>query len=301
MRQRLASAVFLAVLLSACQDRRGAPPPASVQDSFAVPARTSAPAPEQMEKLKALGDVRDGAAPAEASGGSAAPPNDPIASMAAALKLIRNGRMTIEVASYDEALRRAGALATGAGGYVSEAQADRAETGKRRGTVTLRIPARAFDEARAGLGQLGQVRAESFTTQDVTKAYSDLETRLRVKRETLGRLVELLRNRTGRLSDVLEAEREIARVNEEIEQMEGERRFYDQQVSLSTLGLELYEPQALVTSSALAPIREALGRAAEVLAQSVAALVYLTVVLIPWLLAAFVAWKLVRRLRRKRA
>ncbi len=285
MRQRAAWVVFSTVLLSACVERHAdAPQSAPVPDQAAV-ARPQ-------EALKALGYV------AEAGRTVAA---DPVASMTAALKLIRNGRMTIEVASYDEALRRVGALATGVGGYVSEAQADRAETGKRRGTVTLRIPARAFDETRSGLGQLGQVRAETFTTQDVTKAYSDLETRLRVKRETLGRLVDLLRNRTGRLSDVLEAEREIARVNEEIEQMEGERRFYDQQVSLSTLTLELHEPQALVTSSALAPIREALGRAAEVLAQSVAALVYLTMVLIPWLLAAVLGWKLVRRLRRRHA
>jgi hypothetical protein len=273
---------------------RSPAPPATVRDS-APPL----PAPAQ-EQLRTLGYVQEASAPARAASNQA-PPLDPVAAMTAALKLIRNGRMTIEVASYDDAVRQVGDLATAAGGYVSEAQADRAETGKRRGTVTLRVPARAFDDTRAGLGQLGQVRAENFTTQDVTKAYSDLETRLRVKRETLGRLVDLLRNRTGRLSDVLEAEREIARVNEEIEQMEGERRFYDQQVAFSTLALELYEPQALVTSSALAPIREAFGRAADVLAQSVAALLYLTLVVTPWLLAGFVVWTLVRRLRRKAA
>ena len=42
---------------------------------------------------------------------------------------------------------------------------------------------------------------------------------------------------------MLEAERELARVTEEIEQAEGERRFYDQQVALSTLiAVTLQEP-----------------------------------------------------------
>ncbi len=297
MKQHPFAVVSLVCLMGACSDGKAPTPATSVPDRLSAHPQTSERA---QEELKSLGYMADTAKTAPNSPAPAAAA-DPLASMTAALKLIRNGRMTIEVNSYDAAVRQVADFAAHSGGYVSEAQADRAETGKRRGSVTLRIPARGFDTARAALGQLGRVKAESFTTQDVTKAYSDLETRLRVKRETLGRLVDLLRNRTGRLSDVLEAEREIARVNEEIEQMEGERRFYDQQVSLSTLTLDLYEPQAIVTSSVLAPIREAFGRAAEVLAQSVAALIYLTLVLVPWLLAAGLVWKVVRRLRRKSA
>lgn len=296
MKNRIAL-VSLVCCLGGCSEQpTAAPEPAlPARSSFAQPQ----PSAKALEGPKALGYVADAGTAVPASVTPVAA--NAVASMTAALKLIRNGRMALEVDSYDEALRRVGELAARVGGYVSEASADRAATGKRHGTVTVRIPAVGFDGARASLGQLGRVRAESFTTQDVTKAYSDLETRLRVKRETLGRLVDLLRNRTGRLTDVLEAEREVARVNEEIEQMEGERRFYDQQVGLSTLVLELYEPQAIVTASAFAPILRALERAAEGLAESVAALIYVTVVLVPWLAVAAFAWKLARRRFRKAA
>ena len=58
---------------------------------------------------------------------------------------------------------------------------------RQSGTLTVRVP------------------AENVGTQDVSKAYSDLETRLRVKRDTAHRLREILRTRTARLPDILEA------------------------------------------------------------------------------------------------
>jgi len=54
------------------------------------------------------------------------------------------------------------------------------------------------------LKQVGKVERESVVTQDVTKAYADLETRLVVKRQTEERLRHLLTSRTGKLSEVLE-------------------------------------------------------------------------------------------------
>jgi hypothetical protein len=60
--------------------------------------------------------------------------------------------------------------------------------------------------------------------------------------------VELLRTRTGKLSDVLSVERELARVREEIERMEGRMRFLKANAQLSTLAVSLYEPAPLVAS-----------------------------------------------------
>jgi hypothetical protein len=48
-------------------------------------------------------------------------------------------------------------------------------------------------------------------------------------------LSEVLQNRTGRLSDVLEVEREIMRVRTEIEQMEAQRTQFDDRIEYATL------------------------------------------------------------------
>jgi hypothetical protein len=241
------------------------------------------------------------AGPADAPQGEGLAPDASLALEAVARKLIRTGHLTIEVADFAAAAKRAEAIAKGEGGYVADTNASRGDAGQERGTLTLRVPAERFDVALAALRALGTVRSESVETQDVTKAYADVETRLRVKRETLARLRDILGTRTGKLSDVLDAEREIARVTEEIERLEGERRYYDQQTALSTVAVELYEPEAALRPSILDPIRDAVRRSAELLAQSVAALLVVVFVAVPWVAALlFLVW-VVRRVRGRRS
>jgi hypothetical protein len=222
-------------------------------------------------------------------------PPDPLA----ARKLIRTGQLALEVRRYAEAADRVAALARAHGGFVAESQSSRAEADRLQGSLTLRVPAERFEEAFAALKPLGKLLSESVAVQDVTRAYLDLETRLRVKRDTGARLRDILRTRTAKLSDVLEAERELARVTEEIERMEGERRYYDQQVALSTIVVALREPESAMRAGALEPVREALRDSLHVLATSVAAIVYATVAVLPWLIVLGALAVVVRTLRRR--
>ncbi len=238
----------------------------------AVPAPTSAPAPES----------RSGPAVTDA------------------LKLIRTGSLEIEVADFAAAVDEAARTATSLGGYVSDRQSNDEGAGRRRGQITLRIPAARFEGAIGALRKLGRVRGEGVQTQDVTRAYADLETRLRVKRETVTRLREILIRQTGKVSEVLEVEREIARVVEEIERAEGERRYFDNQVSLSTLTLSLYEPAAIVAAGALDPIVSALRQSVGLMSASIGELIELFSSALPWLVALYLAWRLIRWRRRAR-
>lgn len=233
-------------------------------------------------------------------GAVAAAGPEAVQAMVAARKLIRTGQLTVEVPSYARAAEEATRIAERHGGYVSDTRSSLGDHDGQEGAVTLRVPAESFGPAMAELRKLGRVRSESVGTQDVTKAYADLETRLRVKRETVERLREILRGRTAKLSDVLEVERELARITEEIEQIEGERRFYDSQVALSTISVTLQEPQAVVRGGFLDPIRQAFRDSLEVLAGSVAALVYVVVFLLPWLLVAWPLWRVFRAVRARR-
>ena len=96
------------------------------------------------------------------------------------------------------------------------------------------------------------------------------------------------------MSEVLSVEREIARVVEEIEQAEGERRYYDNLVSLSTITLSLYEPNSMVTPGALDPIIDALRGSLRTMSESLAGLIQLGSGLLPWLLALYLAFRFVR-------
>lgn len=242
------------------------------------------------------------AKPAGASEVTAEAPPEPDAleAMFAARKLIRSASVTLEVARYGDAAARAEAIATAQGGYLADASATRDAGDRQSGTVTLRVRADRFEEALRALEALGKVESARLETQDVGKDYFDLETRLAAKRDTEARFREILRSKTARLSDVIMAEKELARVIEERETLEGQRLFYDRQLALSTITAELHEPQPFLRGSALAPLREALGQALPLLSASAAALVSATAAALPWALVALVAWWLYRRLATRR-
>ena len=88
---------------------------------------------------------------------------------------------------------------------------------------------------------VGRVVSESQSGQDVTSQYVDLQARLGNARNTEQRLTDLLRDRTGKLSDVLEVEQELDRVRGQIEQMEAERKTMAHQVSFATLNATITE------------------------------------------------------------
>jgi len=53
--------------------------------------------------------------------------------------------------------------------------------------------------------------------------------------------VEILRERTGKVADVLQVEREIARTRQQIEQMDAERKTMDSQVQYAAVDLSITE------------------------------------------------------------
>ena len=105
--------------------------------------------------------------------------------------------------------------------------------------------------------------------------------------------------RSAKLSDVLDLEREISRTLSEVEQMKGERRFYDHEVAMSVVHVTFSDREFAVTSSFSAPIRRALAEGRGTLGNSIAVVVYLAIFILPWLLVGIPIWRFVRR--RKRA
>ncbi|HMF89442.1 MAG TPA: DUF4349 domain-containing protein, partial [Candidatus Angelobacter sp.] len=98
-----------------------------------------------------------------------------------------------------------------------------------------------LDAALADFKTLGRVERETQGGEEVTQRYVDLEARLTNARHTEQRLTEMLRDRTGKLSDVLAVELQISRVRGEIEQMEAERKGLKNQVDYATLSITVNE------------------------------------------------------------
>jgi Domain of unknown function (DUF4349) len=218
-----------------------------------------------------------------------------LAAMFEAHRLVRTAALSIEVASYPDAAEKAVAIAQAHGGYLADSRVARDAGGRQRGTLTVRVPAGRFDAAFRELKALGRVEAANLETRDVTKEYADTSARVAAKREARQRLTDILRTRTADLADLVSAEKELSRLLEEIEALEGQRLFYERQTALSTIVVDLAEPAAFLRDSALAPLSKALRDALPLLAGSVAAMVYAAAAALPWAIAALVIWKMRRK------
>ncbi len=222
----------------------------------------------------------------------------------------QNVTLHIVPQNFDQASAQIERLAAAHGGYVANLSST-AETGSARDVnVELRIPAKqapAFvDEAR----KLGKVVEETRTTEEVTAEYVDLQARLKAAKAAEQRLVELLGTRTGKLSDVLEVERELARVRSEIESMQGQTNVILHQVNYATVKVELseeyHEQLQSHSTSTWTKIRNAAidgynNLEAAIVGVLVFALDYGLAILF-WLALLFVpAWLIWRKIRRRRA
>lgn len=107
--------------------------------------------------------------------------------------------------------------------------------------ATLRIPSDKLDAVTADLKKLGRVDSERQNAEEVTREYVDLDARLVNARNAEKRLADLLQNRTGRLTDVLDVEKEIQRVREQIEIMTAEEKALANRVSFATLNVTVRE------------------------------------------------------------
>ncbi len=163
-----------------------------------------------------------------------------------AAMLIRTGSAAVEVSQLDSAVAGARQAAARFGGVVANAQVETGRNEVHRAVLQIKVPAARFDSLLAGLAPLGRVESVQVNAQDVGEEYADIQARLGNLRRLEARLIELLANRTGKLSDVLNVERELARVRGEIEQIEGRQRFLQHSVVLSVLQLTLHEPEAII-------------------------------------------------------
>jgi anti-sigma factor RsiW len=155
--------------------------------------------------------------------------------------IIRTAQLSLITKEFDKARAQLEVILKRHRGYVGELKVNDTTGSGRTLTATLRIPADQLDATLTEVKTLGRVEAESQSGQDVTSQYVDLQARLSNARNTEQRLTDLLRNRTGKLSDVLEVEQELDRVRGEIEQMEAERKNMSNQVSYATLNATIAE------------------------------------------------------------
>jgi glycine cleavage system regulatory protein len=156
-------------------------------------------------------------------------------------KIIRSGELEFEIDAFDSAVDTISRIVAEEGGFVGTVNSEKLPNGKVRGTVVVRVPPDRLDTFVLKLRALGDLKSQRIASQDITKQYTDLESRLRAARAMEERLLEMIRTGKGEIKDLLAAEKELGVWRTQIEELEGELRYYGNLIALSTLTITLSE------------------------------------------------------------
>jgi uncharacterized protein DUF4349/putative zinc finger protein len=167
-------------------------------------------------------------------------------------RIMRTASLRFVAADFDAARAAVDRIAAEAGGYVGTLNVSGARPSPRTLRAIVHVPADRVTAAVAAFRALGEIVEESQASQDMSEQLVDLEARLANGRNTEQRLQALLRTRTGRLSDVLEAEREVTRVRQEIEILDAQRKNIETRVSYGAITLQIDEEHK--SSMSLGPL-----------------------------------------------
>lgn len=110
--------------------------------------------------------------------------------------------------------------------------------------ITLRVPSEHFQPVIDSIGKgVAYFDQNDVTQQDVSEEFVDLQARLKAKRELETRYLELLKQAKN-VTEMLEIERELSKIREEIEAREGRLQFLQNRVSYSTIHIYFYKTTA---------------------------------------------------------
>lgn len=172
--------------------------------------------------------------PTTASGGSAV-----TSSLPENVKMIYRGYLYLESTAFDTAVSGLQALVAELGGYFESSELSNYSP-YRSASYVVRIPSGSYSDFCSRVGTLAQVNTQRHTSENVSEAYYDTESRLVTQRTKLERLQELL-SQADKMEDIITLESAIAETELQIEQLTGTLRKYDALVDYATVELYLDE------------------------------------------------------------
>ncbi len=154
-------------------------------------------------------------------------------------KIIKDGSISIKVKAVEASKKRMDAIVALHHGYYENESYDNSYENISY-TLKVRVPSKQFESfLKASENCEGVITNKNINARDVTEEYMDGETRLSSKRLFRNRYNQLL-EKAFKVDDIMAIEEKIRALQEEIESQEGHLKFLDDQVTYSTLEINLF-------------------------------------------------------------
>ena len=140
--------------------------------------------------------------------------------------------MRIEIDSYEDSITDfLKSTAAKYGGYITYSS---------EYSTRMQVDAKHLEAAMLDLSVLGDVTSKNITGEDVTEQFTDIEIRLENALSARKRYLELLA-KAENVSAALLVEKELERLNREIDLIEGQKKLLEQNINYSSITILLNE------------------------------------------------------------
>jgi hypothetical protein len=226
--------------------------------------------------------------------------------------VIKNASLSLAVVDPVASMQSITNMAEGMGGFVvtSNVYKTTSTDGVEHpaADITVRVPSEKLDDALIQIKALvpdakTDILNENVSGQDVTKEYTDTESRLNNLKSAETQLVKILEAAT-KTEDVMTVFRELTNVREQIEVLQGQLNYYKDAARLSAVGINLKAKEAIkpITVVGWQPgleVQKSLQSLVKGLTLLVNLLIFLVIVFVPFVLLIGLPIYLIRRAVRK--
>jgi hypothetical protein len=155
-------------------------------------------------------------------------------------KQIRESFLRFETQDLDKTYNKIITFVKQNNGFVQDDNSTKSYTRISRNLI-IRIPSNNFQKTIDSISKyVSFFDTKSISSKDVTEEFIDIEARLKAKQTLEKRYLELL-SKAITVKEILEIERELSNIREEIEAKQGRLKYLQNKVSLSTLQIEFYK------------------------------------------------------------
>ena len=155
-------------------------------------------------------------------------------------KIVKEGNLRFETtdltATYDQILKNT----TLNGGTIQEDTQGK-DYGNSYRHLVVRVPSHNFDVFIKNISKgVSYFERKEITAEDVTAQFVDIDARLKAKKTLENRYLELLK-KANKVTEMLEIEKQLSAIREEIEAKQGELNYLQNQVTNSTVTIDFYK------------------------------------------------------------
>ncbi len=216
--------------------------PAAQATGTPAPPQTVVAARPQREDDGKLSDTSDS--------NNSSPPLSPLDEQVVQISsnriIVRNVDMSIEVTDTAAAVEEISALAVQQGGWTVRTQ----NIEVHRGSVDIRVPSDRLDDVLRTLRNIASnVVTEISTSQDFTEEFTDTNARVQTLQDTVDALRALF-IRAEKIEDALTIQKEITRVQSDIESMQARINFLSESAAFSLIRISVLAlPQQMIVTA----------------------------------------------------